>query len=116
MIFVKQKLIDTVEGLGIPCYYARSFPPEKKDRYVTFYVMSSEDVACFDNHRHVTNWSFEVRYFDDNPERREEMKYTLREAMEKSKFITDGFGWDITRTSENDMDGFSMSFDYLETV
>lgn len=113
---VKDKLIETVEALGIPCYYARSFPPQKEERYVTFYVMSSEDVACFDNVRHVTNWSFEVRYFDDNPERREAMKYELRAALENAKFFTDGIGWDITRTTENDFDGFSMAFDYLELL
>lgn len=113
---VKDRLIDAVEAMGIPCYYARSFPPEKEERYVTFYVMSSEDIACFDNVRHVTNWSFEVRYFDDNPERRESMKYELRAALEKAKFFTDGIGWDIARTTECDYDGFSMAFDYLELL
>ena len=113
---VKNKLIEAVESLNIPCYYARSFPLQKEEFYVTFYVMTSDDVACFDNRRHITNWSFEVRYFDDNPERRENMKYTLRDALEKAKFFTDGIGWDIGRTSENDMDGFSMVFDYLELV
>ena len=116
---VKAKLIDAIEhNLGIPCYYARSFPPENSnvERYVTFYCQSSDDITVFDNRRHITNWSFEVRYFDDDPERREEMKYKLRDCLEEAKFFTDGIGWDILRTSENDMDGFSMTFDYLELV
>lgn len=116
---VKDDLINAIENnLNIPCYYARSFPPEDSndEQYVTFYCQSSDDVANFDNRRHVTNWSFEVRYFDDNPERREEMKYKLREVLENAKFFTDGIGWDILRTSEIDKDGFSMTFDYLELV
>lgn len=115
-MMVKDILIETVEGIGVSCYYARSFPPEKEERYVTFYAMNSEDIAVFDNVRHVTNWSFEVRYFDDNPERRETMKYELRKALEDAHFFTDGIGWDLLRTSEIDMDGFSMTFDYLELL
>lgn len=116
---IKDKLIDAIENiLEIPCYYARSFPPEGEtvERYVTFYCQSSDDVATFDNRRHVTDWSFEVRYFDDAPQRREEMKYQLRTCLESVGFFTDGIGWDILRTSEIDMDGFSMTFDYLELV
>ena len=116
---VKDKLIDAIESeLNIPCYYARSFPPEGEEveRYVTFYCQASDDIANFDNYRHVTSWSFEVRYFDDDPERRENMKYQLRQTLEDAKFFTDGIGWDILRTSETDRDGFSMTFDYLELV
>lgn len=113
---VKDKLIEAVEGIGIPCYYARTYPQEKSDYYVTFYCQSSEDIACFDNTRNITNWSFDVRYFDDNPERRENMKYTLRTALEGAGFLTDGIGWDIIKNTEQDKDGFVMTFDYLERL
>ena len=115
---IKDTLIEAVESLGIPCYYARSFPAENAaaDAYVTFYCSNSNDIAVFDNHRHATAWSFEVCYYDDNPQRREDMKYVLRETLEKARFFTDGIGWDILRASELDKDGFEMTFDYLELV
>lgn len=113
---VKDILIEIVESTGVTCLYAQSYPQEPLENYVTFYCQSSEDIAIFDNHRKITAWSFEVRYFDDNPKRREDYKYTLREALEKAGFFTDGIGWDILKNEVVEKNGFSMTFTYLEKI
>lgn len=113
---IKDNLIEAIEALGLPCFYARTAPQESLEQYITFYCSDSNDVAIFDNRRHATFWSFEVAYYDADPTRRETMKYTIREALENAKFFTDGIGWDLLRAGENELDGWIMTFEYLELV
>lgn len=113
---VKDILIQALENAGFEVFNQNAIPSDTPQSYVTFYVNGSYDVAYFDNDRHLTAWSIEVKFFCDDPITLENAKYTIRNTLKDVGFTTNGIGWDILISNENNKLGWDCDFDYIETV
>lgn len=111
---VKEKLIEALENAGFDVFQANAIPATVPDTYVTFYVQDTYDVRYFDNRRVLTNWVFEVKYYDNNPRRMESRKYEIRKVLTNAGFVADGIGYDILISNENNKLGWECDFDFIE--
>ncbi|KGM09448.1 MULTISPECIES: hypothetical protein [Bacteria] len=113
---VKQAFIDALEAVGYVVYQENALPPEVPSTYVTFHVADTYDIAWLNDLRMLTQWTFELKLFSTDPVVLEEDKRKIRDVLEAVGFKTDGLGWDILPSDEDNRLGWDCDFLYIEHV
>lgn len=113
---MKQLLIDTITAAGYLCILQGSMSPDEPypSEFVTFFTLSSDPAASFDNALHSTAWSYQVTYYSDDPAKVQTAPGTIRAALIAAGFIPQGKGRDIPSDVPT-YTGWTCEYYYLET-
>lgn len=108
-------LVDTLEALGYPVYLQGTFAEDDEypPAFITFFTLSSDDAAHYDNESVGTAWEYQVIFYSDNPLLIASVPNEIRTALKAAGFIPQGRGRDIP-SDEPTHTGWAMEFYYLE--
>lgn len=112
---MKTLLIETLEALGYPVYLQGTFaedeayPPD----FITFFVLSGDDAAHYDNDSVGTAWEYQVIFYSSDPRHVASVPGDIHSRLKAAGFIPQGRGRDIP-SDEPTHTGWAMEFYYLE--
>lgn len=108
-------LVDTLEALGYPVYLQGTFAEDDEypPAFITFFTLSSDDAAHYDNESVGTSWEYQVIFYSNDPRLTATVPNEIRTALKAAGFIPQGRGRDIP-SDEPTHTGWAMEFYYLE--
>ena len=108
-------LVDTLEALGYPVYLQGTFAEDEEypPSFITFFTLSSDDAAHYDNESVGTAWEYQVIFYSNDPRLVATVPNEIRTALKTAGFIPQGRGRDIP-SDEPTHTGWAMEFYYLE--
>ena len=112
---MKTLLIETLEKLGYPVYLQGTVPEEMAypASFITFFTLSGDDAAHFDNVPAGTAWRYQVFFYSSDPRLVASVPDEIRNRLKAVGFIPQGRGRDIL-SDEPTHSGWAMEFYYLE--
>lgn len=112
---MKTLLIETLESLGYDVYLQGTFPEDKAypESFITFFTLSGDDAAHYDNEPAGTAWEYQVIFYSSNPRQVATVPRDIESCMRAAGFIPRGRGRDIP-SDEPTHTGWAMEFYYLE--
>ena len=112
---MKTLLIETLEATGYPAFLQGAFAEDEQypDSFITFFTLSGDDAAHFDNEALGTAWGYQVIFYSNDPRLIATVPGDIYRRMKAAGFIPQGRGRDIP-SDEPTHTGWAMEFYYLE--
>lgn len=112
---MKSLLIEKLESLGYPVYLQGSIGEDEKypDSFITFFTLSGDDAAHYDNEAVGTAWGYQVIFYSIDPRLVASVPKEIYALLKSAGFIPQGRGRDIP-SDEPTHTGWAMEFYYLE--
>lgn len=112
---MKPTLIETLEAFAYPVHLQGTLAPNEPypDSYITYFTLSGDDAAHFDNEPAGTAWGYEVIFYSSDPRLVATVPDEIRKRLKAAGFIPRGRGRDIP-SDEKSHTGWAMEFYYLE--
>ena len=112
---MKSLLIEKLESLGYPVHLQGSIGEDEEypDSFITFFTLSGDDAAHFDNEPVGTAWGYQVFFYSTDPRLVASVPKEIHSLLKSAGFIPQGRGRDIP-SDEPTHTGWAMEFYYLE--
>lgn len=112
---MKTLLIETLEALGYPVYLQGTIGEDEAypASFITFFTLSGDDAAHFDNEPVGTAWEYQVIFYSTDPRLVASVPRDIYNGLRAVGFIPQGRGRDIP-SDDPTHTGHAMEFYYLE--
>ena len=112
---MKEILIEVLEKFGFPVFLQGSLNDGDvyPDTFITFWCISTDDNAHYDDSVHSVDWSFSVILYSNKPALVNTLPKGIISALRKAGFVPQGKGQDIM-SDEPTHTGWAMDFIYTE--
>lgn len=111
---MEDKLIELLESFGYGVYRQGSFTEDDPypDSFFTFWNPDSPDHAHYDNKDYKTDWTFDVNFYSNDPEKTYSVLSEARILLKQNNWIVPSKGYDVM-SDENTHTGRGMQVFYL---
>lgn len=112
---MEDKLIEILEGFGVPVYRQGSMSDDEvyPETFFTFWNNDSPNHAHYDNDEYGTAWDFNIYVYSSNPSMTYSLLNDARAALKKAGWITPSKGFDVA-SDEPTHTGRGLEIFYLD--
>lgn len=112
---MKTLLLQVLESFGYGVYLQGSIPEDATypDSFITFFTLSGDDVAHYDNDSVGAAWEYQVIFYSSDPALVASVPGEIRQHLKAAGFIPQGRGRDIP-SDDPTHTGWAMQFYYME--